>query len=64
MSSQIVERRQTSRRRGDPNAEKLVELVTEALGALQGISLSIHDLRKSIEEKLDDRRRPSNSGSE
>ena len=50
MSSQIVERRQQSRRRGDPNAERLVELVTEVLGALQGISLSIHDLRKSIEE--------------
>ena len=32
-----MERRQTSRRRGDPNAEKLVELVTEALGALQGL---------------------------
>ena len=46
-----MERRQVSRRRGDPNAEKLVELVTEALGALQGISLSIHDLRKVIEEQ-------------
>ena len=63
MSSQIVERRQQTRRRGDPNAEKLVELVTEALGALQGISLSIHDLRKVIEEQ-NDRRRESNSTSE
>ena len=64
MSSQVVERRQAPRRRGDPHAEKLVALVTEILGALQGLSLSIHDLRKVIEEKLDDRRRPSNSGSE
>ena len=63
MSSQIVERRQQTRRRGDPNAEKLVELVTEALGALQGISLSIHDLRKVIEEQ-NDRRRESDSTSE
>ena len=50
MSSQVVERRQQSRRQGDPHAEKLVALVTEVLGALQGLSLSIHDLRKSIEE--------------
>ena len=50
MSSQGVERRQQSRRQGDPHAEKLVALVTEVLGALQGLSLSIHDLRKSIEE--------------
>ena len=51
MSSQIVERRQQSRRQGDPHAEKLVALVTEILGALQGLSLSIHDLRKVIEEQ-------------
>ena len=63
MSSQIVERRQVSRRRGDPNAEILVQLVTEVLGALNGLSMSIHDLRKSIEEQ-NDRRRPSNSRSE
>lgn len=63
MSSQIVERRQTARRRGDPNAEILVQLVTEVLGALNGLSMSIHDLRKVIEEQ-NDRRRPSNSGSE
>ena len=50
MSSQIVERRQQTRRRGDPHAEKLVALVTEVLGALNGFSHSIHDLRKSIEE--------------
>jgi len=63
MSSQVVERRQAPRRRGDPHAEKLVALVTEVLGALNGLSMSIHDLRKSIEEQ-NDRRRPSNSGSE
>lgn len=50
MSSEIVERRQVSRRQGDPHAEKLVALVTEVLGALNGLSHSIHDLRKSIEE--------------
>ena len=50
MSGQIVERRQQTRRQGDPHAEKLVALVTEVLGALQGLSLSIHDLKKSIEE--------------
>jgi hypothetical protein len=51
MSSEIVERRQTPRRRGDPHAEKLVALVTEVLGALNGLSHSIHDLRKVIEEQ-------------
>lgn len=64
MSSEIVERRQAPRRRGDPNAEILVQLVTEVLGALNGLSHSIHDLRKVIEEKLDDRRRKDNSTSE
>ena len=64
MSSQVVERRQASRRKGDPHAEKLVALVTEVLGALNGLSMSIHDLRKVIEEKLDDRRRESNSTGE
>lgn len=62
MSSQIVERRQAPRRRGDPHAEKLVALVTEVLGALNGLSMSIHDLRKVIEEQ-NDRRRETNSRS-
>ncbi len=62
MSSQLVERRQAPRRRGDPHAEKLVALVTEVLGALNGLSMSIHDLRKVIEEQ-NDRRRETNSRS-
>lgn len=39
------------RRRGDPNAAKLVELVTQVLGALEGLSLSVGEVRKAIEEQ-------------
>lgn len=52
MSSQIFERRESSgRRRGDPNAERLVELVTQVLGSLEGIALSIGEVRKAVEEQ-------------
>ena len=52
MTSQIVERRKESgRRKTDPNTEKLVELVTQVLGALEGLSLSVGEVRKAIEEQ-------------
>ena len=52
MTSQIVERRKDSgRRKTDPNTEKLVELVTQVLGALEGLSLSVGEVRKAIEEQ-------------
>jgi|GEM_PF-2916384 len=43
------ERRQTARRMSDPNVQRLVELVTEALGGLNGLSHSIHDLKQSLQ---------------
>jgi hypothetical protein len=48
----MEDRRETpGRRRTDPNAEKLVELVTQVLGALEGLSLSVGEVRKAIEEQ-------------
>lgn len=44
-------RESPGRRRTDPNTERLVDLVTQVLGALEGLSLSVGEVRKAIEEQ-------------
>ena len=39
------------RRRSDPSAERLVDLVTQVLGSLEGIALAIGEVRKEIAEQ-------------
>jgi hypothetical protein len=63
MSSQIVERRKDSgRRRTDPNTEKLVELVTQVLGSVEGLSMNIGDLRRTMLQIHEEQKQMLNSG--